>query len=84
MPNMKRTPLVAAAAVAAALAVYTSMTAQSKPTPAAFATEWPTYGHDSGGQRFSPLTQITSGNVDRLQVAWVYHMRPPAGFIDGT
>jgi quinoprotein glucose dehydrogenase len=42
----------------------------------AAATEWPTYGHDSGGQRFSPLTQITPRNVSQLQVAWVYHMRP--------
>src|ERR1051325_10871173 len=39
--------------------------------------EWPTYGHDSGGMRFSPLTQITPSNVNNLKVAWVYHMRPP-------
>src|SRR2546426_6323587 len=38
-------------------------------------TEWPTYGHDSGGMRFSPLKQITSANVSRLQRAWGYHMR---------
>ena len=49
--------------------------AQSK--PAQPSTEWPTYGHDSGGMRFSPLTQITPANVNQLQVAWVYHMRPP-------
>ena len=36
--------------------------------------EWPTYGHDSGGMRFSPLTEITPENVARLKVAWVYHM----------
>src|SRR6266481_2080544 len=41
--------------------------------------EWPTYGHDPGGMRFSPLTQITPANVSQLKVAWVYHMRP-AGF----
>jgi len=46
--------------------------------------EWPTYGHDAGGMRFSPLTQITPANVGQLKVAWVYHMRPagvvaPAG-----
>src|SRR5262245_42174947 len=40
-------------------------------------TEWPTYGHDSGGMRFSPLEQITPANVSQLEVAWVYHMRPP-------
>jgi quinoprotein glucose dehydrogenase len=48
---------------------------------AAFASpgeDWPTYGHDKGGQRFSPLTQITAANVGRLKVAWIYHMRPPA------
>src|SRR5579872_6277557 len=38
--------------------------------------EWPTYGHDSGGMRYSPLTQITPANVTRLQLAWSYHMKP--------
>lgn len=41
------------------------------------ANEWPTYGHDAGGARYSPLTQITPDNVNRLSVAWVYHMKPP-------
>jgi quinoprotein glucose dehydrogenase len=49
----------------------------SAPIPAA--NQWPTYGHDPGGQRFSPLTQITAANVARLKIAWTYHMRP-AGF----
>uniref|UniRef100_Q028C8 Quinoprotein glucose dehydrogenase n=1 Tax=Solibacter usitatus (strain Ellin6076) TaxID=234267 RepID=Q028C8_SOLUE len=47
------------------------------PLPAA--REWPTYGHDPGGQRYSPLTELTPENVGRLKVAWTYHMRP-AGF----
>jgi quinoprotein glucose dehydrogenase len=34
---------------------------------------WPYYGHDAGGQRFSPLRQINSANVSRLHVAWIYH-----------
>ncbi|MBY0506538.1 MAG: pyrroloquinoline quinone-dependent dehydrogenase [Bryobacteraceae bacterium] len=38
--------------------------------------EWPTYGHDGGGMRFSPLTEIQPGNVHRLRVAWTYHMKP--------
>ena len=38
--------------------------------------DWPTYGHDKGGQRHSPLEQITPANVAQLQPAWVYHMRP--------
>ncbi len=35
--------------------------------------EWPFYGGNQGGQRFSPLTQVTADNVDELEVAWVYH-----------
>jgi len=58
------------------------LSAQSKPgaapTPENYAasTEWPTYGHDSGGMRHSPLTQITPANVSTLEVAWVYHLKP--------
>ncbi len=50
------------------------------PVPAA--REWPTYGHDAGGQRFSPLTGLTPANVGKLKIAWIYHMRP-AGFTGG-
>jgi quinoprotein glucose dehydrogenase len=42
------------------------------------AGDWPTYGHDQGGQRHSPLTAITPANVAQLQPAWTYHMKPPA------
>jgi len=38
--------------------------------------DWPTYQHDPGGSRYSPLAQITRGNVSKLGVAWTYHMRP--------
>ena len=51
--------------------------------PADPAKEWRTYGHDAGGMRFSPLTQITPVNVANLKPAWVYHMRP-AGFTGGN
>jgi len=39
--------------------------------------DWPVYGRDPGGARFSPLTQITRGNVAQLQVAWTYHTGMP-------
>src|SRR5690606_33493387 len=42
---------------------------------AATTGDWPTYGHDKGGQRFSPLDQITPANVGSLAVAWTYHMK---------
>jgi len=36
-------------------------------------TEWPNYGNDPGGMRYSPLSQINRQNVARLKVAWVFH-----------
>jgi quinoprotein glucose dehydrogenase len=42
-------------------------------TPAfAQTTEWPTYGGDAGGTRFSPLAQIDRGNVHTLTAAWTF------------
>jgi quinoprotein glucose dehydrogenase len=77
---MKR--LIVALVIGAAAAVIPlakpGIGAQSSAVRPAASDEWPTYGHDSGGQRFSPLTQITAANVSQLQVAWVYHMRPAA------
>ena len=35
--------------------------------------DWPFYGHDAGGMRYSPLAQITQQNVSRLAVAWTFH-----------
>ena len=42
-------------------------------------TDWQSTGHDAGGQRYSPLTQITKANVGQLQQAWTYHLTP-AGY----
>ena len=35
--------------------------------------EWPTYGNDPGGTRYSPATQINRSTVVRLKQAWIYH-----------
>ena len=34
--------------------------------------EWPAYGNDAGGMRFSPLSQINPANVKQLTVAWTF------------
>lgn len=34
--------------------------------------EWLYYGHDPGGQRFSPLTAINRSNVKSLKLAWTF------------
>src|SRR2546427_12859910 len=41
--------------------------------------EWPTYGNDPGGTRYSPLSQIDRGNVAGLRVAWTYRTGETGG-----
>jgi quinoprotein glucose dehydrogenase len=43
--------------------------------------DWPMYAHDLAGSKFSPLKQITTENVSRLQPAWNVTLveRPAAG-----
>ncbi len=36
-------------------------------------TDWPAYGNDPGGMRYSPLRQIDASNVAKLHVAWTFH-----------
>jgi quinoprotein glucose dehydrogenase len=38
----------------------------------ALAQDWPVYGHDAGGTRFSPLRQINKANVASLKPAWTF------------
>lgn len=40
--------------------------------PVVRAADWPHYGGDEGGSRFSPLTQINRDNVQGLELAWSY------------
>lgn len=42
---------------------------------------WPVYGGNKAGNRYSPLTQINISNVKNLQVAWMYDAREP---VDST
>lgn len=43
------------------------------------AAEWPSYGNDAGGTRYSPLTEIDRRNVTKLRVAWTYRTGEVAG-----
>ena len=37
-------------------------------------TEWPHYGNDQANTRYSPLTQINTGNVQNLKVVWAHSL----------
>ena len=38
-------------------------------------SQWPHYGNDAGGARYSPAAQIDRSNVAQLQVAWTFRTR---------
>jgi len=40
--------------------------------------DWPMYNRDLAGTRYSPLTQINTGNVTRLKKVWSYRFRTDA------
>ena len=82
MMSMKR-PTVIAVGVLAILA-GALLLAQSTRSPAIDpAKEWPTYGHDPGGMRYSSLSQINRSNVQQLQRVWTYEVpRTPNSWIE--
>ena len=43
------------------------------------AGDWPRYARDYEGTRFSPLDQINTRNVDKLDTAWSFRLRPEGG-----
>jgi len=47
--------------------------------PPAPDVDWPFYGADAGGQRFSTAAQITPANVTALRPAWTYSTGDAAG-----
>jgi quinoprotein glucose dehydrogenase len=71
MNSVARSLLVAAIGV---LCAGWQIASAQSPNPAgATKNDWPYYGHDAGGTRYSPLTQINRENVKNLKVAWVFH-----------
>ncbi|MDB5112830.1 MAG: pyrrolo-quinoline quinone [Mucilaginibacter sp.] len=39
--------------------------------------DWPAYGGNSMGNRYSPLSQINAANVKNLKIAWMYNAAEP-------
>jgi glucose dehydrogenase len=46
--------------------------------------DWPSYGRDAGGTKYSPLDQINAKNVAQLAPAWTYHTGDPGGTWEET
>ena len=78
-PGLPRRPLVIRLAVLALVllevACSPSFDDRGPAGPAAErrSSEWPSYGNDPGGSRYSSLAAITRENVRNLEVAWTHH-----------
>jgi glucose dehydrogenase len=70
---MQAKPIALAALLSVALAA--AAVGPQKPKDA----DWPVYGGNTAGDRYSPLTQINRSNVRQLKVAWTYDTHEPGG-----
>lgn len=65
--------LVFGASLQSPMDVAASAAPKQRPTAlAGNPGEWPVWGRDNAGTRFSPLEQITPANVSKLKLAWEY------------
>ena len=71
---MRRPACLAASLLAACSAPSPPTPPPAVATSADFgvAADWPSYGRDLGGSRYSALKQINTGNVGDLRQAWAY------------
>jgi len=63
----------AAIMLAASLLAGTALAQETPPG------DWPLYARDNSGQRFAPLADITPDNIDQLERAWSFRLRPEGG-----
>ncbi|OFW00341.1 MAG: hypothetical protein A3I61_07060 [Acidobacteria bacterium RIFCSPLOWO2_02_FULL_68_18] len=70
MPNDSRRSTPVWMALTAMVVGVVALSAQHASGPSTARGEWPTYGGDLAGSKYSPLDQIHAGNFGQLRVAW--------------
>jgi glucose dehydrogenase len=63
--------------LALVVAVVPTALALHAQNPTQNSNDWPAYGRDPGGTKYSPLKQINTSNVARLKRAWTYQTKEP-------
>jgi hypothetical protein len=74
---MRFRPTKLAVPVLASVLLVQPATVQQAP-PNRSGTDWPMFRHDEAGTGYSPLAQITPGNVGKLTQAWTYRLQNDA------
>ncbi|MBK6422709.1 MAG: PQQ-dependent dehydrogenase, methanol/ethanol family [Gemmatimonadetes bacterium] len=72
-----RLPLLLALALGAAAPLLAQVTDARLRAARREPANWLTYSGDLGGQRYSPLAQVTTANVAALRPAWIYQAAMP-------
>ena len=67
-----------AAAVAGSVRLPLDHARGRQPDRAAREQDWPFYGGDQGGTKYSPLTEISASTAPRLKIAWEWSPREKA------
>ena len=62
------------AALALAVSLLTAQSLDPKLLLKPPSEAWPTYNGDYSGKRFSPVSQISSANIENLTLAWMYRI----------
>ena len=75
--------IVRGLAAASAIFVVLSVTQVSTQRHTASTDDWPTYNRTHAGDRFSPLTDITTANVARLRPVCTYDTTEQVSFQTG-
>ena len=70
----KRAQFFVAGILALVCAAIPEARAQSSHDAGGSGDDWPYYGYDAGGMRYSPLEQINRENVATLKVAWTFQV----------
>jgi len=70
--------LIYANPIASNINVDKDLTTESIKNPSP--DQWPSYGRDYSNQRFSPLTQVNTSNVDKLKHKWSFKSGVKATF----
>jgi quinoprotein glucose dehydrogenase len=72
LPIRGRAALATCSLLAAGMFLAAGQPAPPAPAREAADGDWPAYGRDAGGERFSPLDAIRRENVASLEVAWTF------------
>jgi quinoprotein glucose dehydrogenase len=67
----------------AAICLIFAISHPAAETASGTAGNWPFYGGDAGGSRYSPLDQITKSNVAQLKPVWEFHTGDVSDGSDG-